>query len=338
MWNLVQTSPSRMFYSYDFLCHFITKGENITCKSLKFCFVFTAKTHAVSLSIGSACRSIFLQTSRCLVGSSNELYPWVLQTIISINVCFSDVFQRNYFIFFYYSNTPSSHQTAEETWITNLSPAILNILPHFFSPRHISVHALSPLALWYWCNMLIQLLSFKYDVCHKEFEPKSAAASWNATSSCLLSSHIATHVVNCACVLHHFMNFFEDIARTYVIHMHTLLELLVNIKEPRDLNLYRKLIAYLSIVVWHIRVSAPFLHVWGYSAGCCDIIKRSKKCTSQPNFDNLKHYIVTSKNWIGNVYFMLFLIAWFKSLSSLKHEFSIRQFDPAACYMLNNVC
>ncbi len=37
------------------------------------------------------------------------------------------------------------------------------------------------------CNMLIQLLSFKYDVCHKEFEPKSAA-SWNATSSCLLSS------------------------------------------------------------------------------------------------------------------------------------------------------
>ncbi len=108
MWNLVQTSPSRMFYIYDFLCHFITKDESITCKSLKFCFVFTAKTHAVSLSIGSACRSIFPQISRCLVGSSSELYPWVLQTIISINVCFSDVFQRNYFIFFHYSNTPLS--------------------------------------------------------------------------------------------------------------------------------------------------------------------------------------------------------------------------------------
>ncbi len=98
-------------------------------------------------------------------------------------------------------------------------------------------------------------------------------------------------------------------------------------------ELYRKLIVFLRIVVWHIRVFSPFLHVWGYGAGCCVVIKCSKKCTSRPNFDN-----VTAKNWIGNVYFMLFLIAWFKSLSSLKHEFSIRLFDPAACYMLNNVC
>ncbi len=37
------------------------------------------------------------------------------------------------------------------------------------------------------------------------------------------------------------------------------------------------------------------------------------------------------------MYFMLFLIAY-KSLSSLKYEFSIRLFDPAARYMLNNVC
>ncbi len=66
--------------------------------------------------------------------------------------------------------------------------------------------------------------------------------------------------------------------------------------------------------------------------------KTQQKCTSRPKFDNLKHYIVTAKNLIGNVYFMLFLIAWFKSLSSLKHEFSIRLFDPAAGYMLNNVC
>ncbi len=35
---------------------------------------------------------------------------------------------------------------------------------------------------------------------------------------------------------------------------------------------------------------------------------------------------------------MLFFIAWFKSLLSLKHEFSIRLFDPAGCSMLNNVC
>ncbi len=229
-----------MFYNYDFLCHFITKGENITCKSLKFCFVFAAKTYVVRLSIGSACRSIFLQTSRCLVGSSSKLYPWVLQTIISINLRFSDVFQRNYFIFFHYSNT-SPPQTAEETWTTNLSPAILNILPHFhFSLRHIVVHALSPLAMWYWCNMLIQLLSFKYDVCHKQFDPKSAAVSWNVTSSCLLPSHVATHMVNCACVLHHFMNFWRYhslcIREQWWRPLHTLLELLQNIKVPHNLN------------------------------------------------------------------------------------------------------
>ncbi len=80
------------------------------------------------------------------------------------------------------------------------------------SLQHIAVHALSLLALWYWCDMLIQLFSFKY-VCHKEFEPKSAAARWNATSSCFHSSHLQHHVVNCTCVLHHFMNF-EDIARS----------------------------------------------------------------------------------------------------------------------------
>ncbi len=238
MWNLVQTLLSRMFYNYDFLCHFITKGENITCKSLKFCFVFAPKTHAVSLSIRSACRSIFLQTSRCLVGSSSELYPRVLQTIISINVCFSDVFQCNYFIFFHYSNTSPTPQTAEETWTTNLSTAILNILPHFhFSLRYIVVHALSLLALWYWCNMLIQLLSFKYDVCHKKFKPISAAASWNTTSSCLLSS---CHTIPRGQQRMRIASFYELLKISLTLHMwtvlHTLLELLLNIKEPCDLT------------------------------------------------------------------------------------------------------
>ncbi len=85
-------------------------------------------------------------------------------------------------------------------WTTNQSPAILNILPQFhFSLWHIAVHTLSLFALWYWCNMLIQLLFFKYDVCHKEFKLKSAAASWNAILLCLLSSHFQ----------HHFRNFWR---------------------------------------------------------------------------------------------------------------------------------
>ncbi len=71
-------------------------------------------------------------TSRCLVGSSSDLYPWVLQTIISLNVCFSVVFQCNYFIFFHNSKPTPPPPTAEETWTTNLLPVILNILPHLF--------------------------------------------------------------------------------------------------------------------------------------------------------------------------------------------------------------
>ncbi len=41
------------------------------------------------------------------------------------------------------------------SWITRI------YLPLFLSSRHITVHNLSLLALWYWCNMHIQLLSFK---------------------------------------------------------------------------------------------------------------------------------------------------------------------------------
>ncbi len=192
------------------------------------------------------------------------------------------------------------------------------------TPFLTSTHALCPLALWYWGNMHIQLLSFKYDVCHKEFELKSTAASWNATSSVhhvYFHRNFQHHMVNCTRVFHHFMKL-EDIARS--ANVKTLAYTTgTTCKHQRATwpELYRKLIVFLRIVVWHIRVFSPFLHVWGYGAGCCDVVKRSQKCTSRPNFDNLKHYI-----------------AWFKSLLSLKHEFSIRLFDPAACYMLNNVC
>ncbi len=42
-------------------------------------------------------------------------------------------------------------------------------------------------------------------------------------------------------------------------------------------ELCRKLIVFLRIVVWHMRVSACLLHVWGCSAGCCDYIKNAAK-------------------------------------------------------------
>ncbi len=85
------------------------------------------------------------------------------------------------------------------------------------------------------------------------------------------------HVGNCACILHHFMKLLK---MSLALHtwrpLHTLLELLLNIKEP---ELYRKLIVFLHIVVWHMRVSTHFLHVWGYGAGCCDVIKNTAKNT-----------------------------------------------------------
>ncbi len=129
--------------------------------SIKYGFV--SKLQQYPFSIGSACRSIFLQTSCCLVRSSSELYPQVLQTIISINVCFSDVFKRNYFIFFHYSNTPPPlHRLQKKRALQTCRPPLWIYYPICFSLRHSAIHALSLLALWYWCNMLIQLLSFKY--------------------------------------------------------------------------------------------------------------------------------------------------------------------------------
>ncbi len=105
-----------------------------------------------------------------------------------------------------------------------------------------AVHALSLLALWYRCNMHIQLLYFKYDICHKEFKPKSAAVSWNATLSCLLSSDLAIPHGQ----LHmRIASFYETLKISLALHtwrpLHALLELLLNIKGPHDLN-YIKII------------------------------------------------------------------------------------------------
>ncbi len=42
-------------------------------------------------------------------------------------------------------------------------------------------------------------------------------------------------------------------------------------------ELYRKLILFLCIVVWHMRMLSAFLRVWDYHAGCCDVIKNAAK-------------------------------------------------------------
>ncbi len=147
---------------------------------------------------------------------------------------------------------PPPPQTAEKTWTINLLSAILNILPPFSSLRHIAVHALSPLALWYWCNMLIQLLSLKYDVCRKEFDPKSAPCNPRGQ----LHIHIAS-----------FYELFEDIARAYVKTLAYTIGTTSKHQRATWPELYPKSIVFLRIVAWHMRVFSHLPNVWGYSEG-----------------------------------------------------------------------
>ncbi len=42
-------------------------------------------------------------------------------------------------------------------------------------------------------------------------------------------------------------------------------------------ELYPKSIIFLRIVVWHMRVFSHLPNVWGYCAGCCDVIKNAAK-------------------------------------------------------------
>ncbi len=85
------------------------------------------------------------------------------------------------------------------------------------------------------------------------------------------------HVGYCACVLHHFMKLLMISLGLHTWRsLHTLLELLLNIKEPRVLN-YIESWSY-SYALWcGIWVSTRFLHVWGYGAGCCNVIKNAAK-------------------------------------------------------------
>ncbi len=163
--------------------------------------------------------------------------------------------------------------------------------------------------------MLIQLLSFKYDVCHKEFEPKSAATSWNATSSCLLSSHLPTPRGQLRMRIASFYKLLKILLALHTWRpLHTLLELLLNIKGPRDLN-YIQSQSY-SYVLWR-GIWECFLACLRFEVtvqGCCDVIKWMKKRISTPNFETSSHQNVTAKKPIGNMYFMYVDMAWFQSL------------------------
>ncbi len=115
-------------------------------------------------------------------------------------------------------------------------------------------------------------------------------------------------------------SFYELLKISLALHMrplHTLLELLLNIKGLHDLN-YIQSIEFLCIVAWHMRVLSL--------AQClrlrCRMLryqKRSKKHISNSNFETSLLQNVTAKKPIGNMYLMYVDMAWFDSLSRLEH-------------------
>ncbi len=86
-------------------------------------------------------------------------------------------------------------------------------------------------------------------------------------------------------------------------------------------ELYPKSIVFLRIVAWHMKVFSHLPNVWGYGAGCCDVIKNAaKKHISTSNFETSSLPNVTAKKPICNMYFMYVDMAWFQSLLRLEHD------------------
>ncbi len=202
---------------------------------------------------------------------------------------------------------------------TNLSSAILKILPHFLSLRHIAAHALSRLLLWYWCNIIYTSNYYLLNIMSvKEIEPKSAAASWNSTLSCLLSSHLHGQLRM------QVASFYEFLKILLAVLVKTLAYTTgTTSKHQRATSpeLYPKSIVFLRIVAWHMGVFSHLPNVWGYSAGCCNVIKNAaKKRISTSNFETSSHWNVTAKKTIHNMYFRYVDMAWFHSLSTWEHN------------------
>ncbi len=128
----------------------------------------------------------------------------------------------------------------------------------------------------------------------------------NATLSCLLSSR---HTIPHGQLRMRIALFYELLKISLTLHTWTAVktlayttELLLNIKERRGSELYRKLIVFLCIVVWHMRGFSPFLHIWGYGAGSKT---QQKKRISTSNFKNLVLIIVLANIWRCNMHVIL---------------------------------
>ncbi len=71
-------------------------------------------------------------------------------------------------------------------------------------------------------------------------------------------------------------------------------------------ELYWRLIVFLRIVVWHMRVSARLLYVWGYGAGCCGVSKNVAKMHFYFEYFKICFpNIVTANRWRCNMHVIL---------------------------------
>ncbi len=142
----------------------------------------------------------------------------------------------------YSFTTARPRPSQRKTWLT---PSWINeiYLPHFTHFRHITVYDLSPLDLWYWCNIYIQLFSFRIWCLSQWFQ------AINVLNLNLLQQ---IEMWLCHVYFHHYHTMWSTTHAYYVIlsktfhsyfstwrislSLHTLLELLLNIKGSRDLD------------------------------------------------------------------------------------------------------
>ncbi len=138
-------------------------------------------------------------------------------------------------------------------------------------------HRCEQFILWYWCNIHIQLLSLKIRCLSQRFQTtivlefKFTAASWNVTLSYLFFVIAVPTWSTCACILCHFKQEIclveELVCLAYTTGTTS--------KHQRFTwpGLYRKLIVFPHIVVWHISVHSLargyVIRVW---LGSCDVL------------------------------------------------------------------
>ncbi len=187
---------------------------------------------------------------------------------------------------------------APPSWIDEI------YLFHFFSLLT-NFHLL---ALWYWYNMHIKLLSFKMRCLSQWFWAISVLNLNLLQQVEMWLCHVYFSQL-CMCItsfLKQEISPEEDLTSLAQITGTTSKH--QSYKWP---ELYRMLIVFLDIVMWHISVNSLLEVMW---LECSLSPVMWQKQISMPNFETYLHQNVTANKRICNMHFMYLVMAWFKSL------------------------